>query len=130
MAKSLDHAMDVVMIPVCNRNCARIMPSSPADPPANQYDLVVQAEVAMELVNRAQTLVQGRLSELEGQPSPDTVQVARLMIRSRQLHALLRTIDYRETGKVNAMIHLWGPLTQNTSQFWEVMQHHRPLPTA
>ena len=129
MAKSLDRAPDVVMIRVCNRNGARIMPGSPAASAANQYDLVIQAEVAMGLVNRAQTLVQGRLSELEGQASPDNVQVAHMMIRSRQLHAILRTIDYRETGKMNAMIHLWGPLTQDTGQFWEVMQHHGPLPT-
>ncbi len=99
------------------------VPSGEADP----YHAIVRAEVAMEIVNGARSLVQDRIYAIEEGPQPDQQEVARLNAMGARLYALLRTIDNRKPVKVEAVIKRWGALLRDEAQFWEVMRDEHGL---
>ena len=90
------------------------------------YERIVQAEVAMEVINRARTLVQARIFELE-KTQGDPAEAERLAVKRGQLYAVLRTVDYREPVRVAALIEQWGPLVRDEARFWQVMRDDRSL---
>ena len=95
---------------------------------ADPYHAIVRAEVAMEIVNGARSLVQDRLYSIEEGPHPDVQEVARLNAMGTRLYALLRTIDHRKPAQVEEVIKRWGALLRDEPRFWEVMQNeYAPL---
>ena len=91
------------------------------------YDHIVRTEVAMELVNRARALVYARIDELEDGSKAERQEADRLDAKARELHDLLRSLDYREQGRIEAVIERWGPLVRDEAQFWNTLQDNRPL---
>lgn len=89
---------------------------------ADPYHAIVRAEVAMEIINGARTLVEDRLYAIEESPHPDEQKAARLNAMGARLYALLRTIDYRKPAQVEDVIRRWGALLRDEPQFWKVMQ--------
>ena len=89
---------------------------------ADPYHAIVRAEVAMEIVNGARSLVEDRLYAIEESPQPDEQETARLNAMGARLYALLRTIDYRKPEQVEEIIRRWGALLRDEPRFWEVMQ--------
>ena len=94
---------------------------------ADPYHAIVRAEVAMEIVNGARSLVQDRLYAIEEGPHPDGREVARLNAMGTRLYALLRTIDNRKPVQVEEVIKQWGALLRDEPRFWEVMQDDHAL---
>ncbi len=101
---------------------------SESQPPEgdDHYQQIVQAEVAMEVINRARTLVQARIVELE-ETCRDPIEAERLAVKRGQLYAVLRTVDYREPARVSALIDHWGPLVRDEARFWQAMRDDRSL---
>lgn len=83
---------------------------------------VIQAEVAMELINRARGLVYERIYRLEKGGAADQRAAKKLDAVVVKLYELLRTIDYREPKRVRAVIAQWSPLMRDEEQFWTVLK--------
>lgn len=97
-------------------------------PTADPYLATVRAEVAMEIVNGARSLIQDRIYAIEGGLQADEQEIARLNGMGSRLYALLRTIDNRKPAEVENVIKRWGALLRDETQFWKVMQdEHTPL---
>lgn len=82
------------------------------------YSLVVRAEVASELLNRARALIQERL---HGEPHPEQAEQEHLRAKGAEISALQRMLDYRDTGHVEAVIARFGPLVRDEARFWADM---------
>src|SRR3954471_4054115 len=69
--------------------------------------LVIEAEMAIEIVNRARAIVQMRIAQLT--EDGDAAEADRLRVTVAQpLFHLLRSIDYRNEAYVQAIIATWG----------------------
>ena len=95
--------------------------------PTGSYDDIIRTEVAMEVVNHARALVYARIDELEEGSEAERQEASRLDAKARELHDLLRSLDYREQGRVEAVIERWGPLVRDEVQFWSTLQDSRSL---
>ena len=93
------------------------------------HDDVIRTEVAMEIVNRARTLVYARIYALE-ESDGDPEAAKRLEERAHELYDLLRSLHYRHQAHVEAVIERWGSLVRNETSFWQVLQDDRPLAAA
>ena len=91
------------------------------------HDDVVRTEVAMEVLNRARAIIYARISALEEGSEAERQEADRLDAKARELNDLLQSLDYREQGRVEAVIGRWGPLVRDKSQFWAALQDSRPL---
>ena len=91
------------------------------------HDDVVRTEVAMEVVNRARTLVYDRIYTLEKGSDAERQEADRLDVKARELYGLLRSLNYRDQGRVQAVIGRWGPLVRDEAQFWAALQDKHPL---
>ena len=91
------------------------------------HDDVVRTEVAVEVVNRARALVYARIYMLEEGSEAERQEAERLDAKARELHDLLESLNYREPGRVEAVIGRWGPLGRDEAQFWAALQDSRPL---
>src|SRR3954469_25481710 len=70
--------------------------------------LVIEAEMATAIVNRARAMVQRRIAQLA--EDGDAAEANRLRATAaKPLFALLRSIDYRNEAHVQAIIATWGP---------------------
>ena len=89
------------------------------------HDHVVRSEVAMEVVNRARTLVYARIYALED--TDRKPEAKRLQERAHELYGLLRSLDYRDQAHVEAVIDRWGFLVRDEASLWRVLQDDGPL---
>ena len=96
-------------------------------PGTGSHDDVVRTEVAVEVVNRARALVYARIYMLEEGGEAERQEAERLDAKARELHDLLESLNYREQGRVEAVIGRWGPLVRDEAQFWAALQDSRPL---
>ena len=88
--------------------------------------LVIEAEVAAAIVNRARVMVQRRIAPLveEG----DTAEADRLRATAaKPLFALLRSIDDRNEAHVQAIITAWGPRVMDAAALWAALDHPASL---
>lgn len=83
------------------------------------YERVVEAEVAMEMVNRARTKVQQRIYALE---QVDPAEAARLRQVGIVLYDQLRSIDPDKPAHNATIIASWKPLLQDEAIFWRVLR--------
>ena len=82
--------------------------------------LVIEAEVAAAIVNRARAMVQRRIAQLveEG----DAAEANRLRATAAQpLFALLRSIDDRNEAHVQAIIAAWGGRVMDEAALWAAL---------
>lgn len=87
--------------------------------PTTAYDRVVEAEVAMEMVNRARTRVQQRIYALE---KIDPVEADRLRQVGIMLYDQLRSIDPEGPSHNATIIASWKPLLQDEGMFWGALR--------
>ena len=90
------------------------------------HDDVVRTEVATEVINRARALVYARIYTLEDGSDAERQEADRLDAKARELYGLLRSLNYRDQGRVEAVIGRWGPLVRDEAQFWAALQDSRP----
>lgn len=95
----------------------------------DHHDEVIQAEVAMELINRARGLVYERIYKLEAGNAADVRAARKLDQTAVKLYQVLRSIDYRQPAKVLALITRWSPLLRDEQQFWSVLANDPGLLT-
>ena len=82
--------------------------------------LVIEAEMAGEIVTWARAIVQRRIAQLmeEG----DAAEADRLRaIAAKPLFALLRSIDDRNEAYVQAIIATWGPRVMDEAALWAAL---------
>jgi hypothetical protein len=88
--------------------------------------LVIEAEMAAAIVNRARAMVQRRIAQLveEG----DTAEADRLRaIAAKPLFALLRSIDDRTEAHIRAIITTWGSRVMDAAALWAALDHPASL---
>ena len=102
-------------------------PDTQAPVAMDDYAMIVQAEVAMELLNRAQALIQARIYEIENTSLGNAGEAAHLLARGEQLYRLLRTIHYREPENTQAVIDHWSVLLRDEHRFWQSMRDDQPI---
>lgn len=88
---------------------------------------VIQAEVAMELINRARGLLYERIYHLEAGGAADQRAAKKLDAIAVKLYELLRAIDYRKPTGVKAVIAQWSPLMRDEKQFWAALKENPGL---
>ena len=82
--------------------------------------LVIEAEIAIEIVNRARAIVQRRIAQLAA--DGDTAEAGRLRATAAQpLFTLLRSIDYRDEAHVQAIIAAWGARVMDEAALWAAL---------
>ena len=82
--------------------------------------LVIEAEMAPELVNRARAMVQRRIAQLAA--DGNVAEAGRLRVTAAQpLFALLRSIDDRTEAHVQAIIATWGPRGMDEAALWDAL---------
>ncbi len=83
--------------------------------PPHTYDQVIEAEVAIEILNRARALLSARIYELE---TSHPAEADRLRAKRRDLNALLSEIRVGDDEGVKAITEYWGQLTKDKAAFW------------
>jgi seryl-tRNA synthetase len=82
------------------------------------YDQVVEAEVAIEILNRARALLSARIGEIEtAQPA----EADRLRARRKDLHEILKNVRVGDDQAVRDITEYWGRLTKDETAFWMTM---------
>ena len=82
--------------------------------------LVIEAEMATAIVNRARAMVQRRIAQLTA--DGDAAEADRLRaIAAKPLFALLRSIDDRNEAHVQAIIATWGPRVMDEAALWDAL---------
>src|SRR5215213_10007486 len=82
--------------------------------------LVIEAEMAGEIVDRARAIVQRRIAQLTA--DGDGAEAGRLRaIAAKPLFALLRSIDYRNEAYVQAIIATWGLRVMDAAALWAAL---------
>src|SRR3954463_11986297 len=82
--------------------------------------LVIEAEMAAEIVNRARAMVQRRIAQLTA--DGDAAEADRLRaIAAKPLFALLRSIDHRNKAHIRAIITTWGPRVIDEAALWDAL---------
>src|SRR3954465_8079758 len=82
--------------------------------------LVIEAEMAAAIVNRARAIVQRRIAQLTA--DGDAAEANRLRaIAAQLLFTLLRSIDYRNEAHVQAIIATWGPRVMDEAALWDAL---------
>jgi hypothetical protein len=82
--------------------------------------LVIEAEIAAEIVNRARAIVQMRIAQLT--EDGDEAEADRLRgTAAKPLFHLLRSIDYRDEAHVQAIIATWGPRVMDEAALWAAL---------
>ena len=88
--------------------------------------LVIEAEMATAIVNRARAMVQRRIAPLTA--DGDAAEADRLRaIAAKPLFALLRSIDDRDEAHVQAIIATWGPRVMDGAALWEALDRPASL---
>jgi hypothetical protein len=88
--------------------------------------LVIEAEMAGEIVNRARAMVQRRIAQLTA--DGDAAEAGRLRATAaKPLFALLRSIDDRNEAHVQAIIATWGPRVMDAAALWAALDHPASL---
>ncbi len=77
-------------------------------------------------LNRVRTLVYARIYTLEKGSDAERQEADRLDGKARELYDLLRSLNYRDQGLVEAVIGRWGPLVRDEAQLWAALQDSRP----
>ncbi|MBA8862770.1 hypothetical protein FHW19_004521 [Ochrobactrum anthropi] len=80
------------------------------------YDEIVRAEVAIEIMNRAQGLVTARLMNGD-EHAPDYVE--RLHEFGDRLVAIRNSITVEDQEHVETIIAKWGTLVKDQDKFWQ-----------
>src|SRR5215210_2913763 len=81
---------------------------------------VIEAEIAVEIVNRARAMVQRRIGQLVEES--DAAEADRLRATAaKPLFALLRSIDDRNEAHVQAIIAAWGPRVMDEAALWDAL---------
>jgi hypothetical protein len=82
--------------------------------------LVIEAEMATAIVNRARAMVQRRIAQLTA--DGDAAEADRLRATAaKPLFALLRSIDDRNEAHVQAIITAWGPRVMDEAALWDAL---------
>ena len=82
--------------------------------------LVIEAEMAAEMVNRARAVVQRRIAQLTA--DGNAADAGRLRATAaKPLFALLRSIDDRNEAHVQAIIAAWGPRVIDEAALWDAL---------
>src|SRR5689334_25262322 len=82
--------------------------------------LVIEAEMAAAIVNRARAVVQRRIAQLA--EDGNVAEADRLRATAAQpLFALLRSIDCRNEAHVQAIIATWGPRVMDEAALWAAL---------
>ncbi|WLS00655.1 hypothetical protein [Shinella sumterensis] len=79
------------------------------------YDVIVRAEIAIEILNQARAIVTARVYELE-ESDPDAADALRS--RRRDLIALQQSITIADRDSVEDVIAFWGPRVKDDARFW------------
>ncbi|CAK7260951.1 MULTISPECIES: hypothetical protein [unclassified Shinella] len=79
------------------------------------YDAIVRAEIAIEILNQARSIVTARVYEIED-TDPDAAEMLRS--RRRDLIALQQSINVTDRDSVEDVIALWGPRVKDDARFW------------
>src|SRR3954470_10605922 len=88
--------------------------------------LVIEAEMTIEIVNRARAIVQMRIAQLT--EDGDEAEADRLRVTAaKPLFHLLRSIDYRNEAYVQAIIATWGPRVMDEAALWDALDHPASL---
>lgn len=82
------------------------------------YEQVIEAEVAIEILNRARALLSARIYEIE---AAHPVEAERLKAKRKDLHAVSNGIRVGDDEGVRAITEYWGRLTKDEAAFWVVM---------
>ena len=81
---------------------------------------VIEAEIAIEIVNRARAMVQRRIAQLTA--DGDAAEADRLRVTvAKPLFHLLRSIDDRNEAHVQAIIATWGPRVIDKAALWAAL---------
>lgn len=80
------------------------------------YDELVRAEVAIEILNRAQGLVTARLY---GEDTLDPDSAHKLHAFGDRLVGIRNSISVKDQAHVETVISKWGPLVQDEELFWQ-----------
>ena len=82
--------------------------------------LVIEAEMAAAIVNRARAMVQRRIGQLTA--DGDAAEADRLRATAaKPLFALLRSIDHRNEAHIRAIIATWGPRVMDEAALWDAL---------
>jgi len=81
----------------------------------NAYDMVVRAEIAIEILDRARGIVTARIHELE---ADDPVAAEDLRRRRLELVDLQHAIHVNDRETVENVIATWSPRVNDESLFW------------
>ena len=82
--------------------------------------LVIEAEMAAAIVNRARAMMQRRIAQLTA--DGDAAEADRLRaIAAKPLFMLLRSIDDRNEAHVQAIIAAWGPRVIDKAALWDAL---------
>lgn len=82
------------------------------------YEQVIEAEVAIEILNRAKAMLTARVYEIEAdQPG----EAERLRGKRRELLAIQDGIRVGDDEGVRAITDYWGALTKDEAAFWKVI---------
>src|SRR5215213_9866785 len=82
--------------------------------------LVIEAEMATAIVNRAWAMVQRRIAQLA--EDGDAPEADRLRATAaKPLFALLRSIDDRNEAHVQTIITAWGPRVMDEAALWDAL---------
>ena len=88
--------------------------------------LVIEAEMATAIVNRARAMVQRRIAQLA--EDGDAPEANRLRaIAAKPLFGLLRSIDHRNEAHVQAIIATWGPRGMDEAALWDALDRPASL---
>jgi hypothetical protein len=94
---------------------------SAAQPPQAEksaYHRIVDAEVAMEVINTARTKVMRRIYDLaETEPA----EAERLRDQSTALYQILRSIHFNQPEHNADLIKKWSALLQDDDAFWATL---------
>lgn len=91
----------------------RVLERMIAEP--HTHEQVIEAEVAIEILNKAQALLTKRIHQIEGD---NPAEVERLLQKQIEIHELLRSIKVADDAGVKAITEYWGQLTKDEAAFW------------
>ncbi|MGO4574117.1 hypothetical protein [Microvirga sp. 2TAF3] len=79
------------------------------------YDQVIEAETAIEILNRARALLSARIYEIE---AAHPAEAERLRAKRKDLHAISNEIRVGDDESVKTVTEYWGQLTKDETAFW------------
>ncbi len=83
--------------------------------PTTTFDVIVRAELAIEIMNQARGLVSERVAAIE---ADDPAGAEALRTKRRELLAVQNRIRVGDSEQIEAVIAEWGPRVKDAASFW------------